>query len=204
MLYLQAIEPGTLELLKKIMNEKMFNDFFLVGGTGLSLQIGHRISEDLDLFTQHDFSIDQIKPVLEGLGKMKLTGESRNTMNCYLEGIKVDMITYKYPFVQDLIQDKGIRIASIPDIAAMKLSAIAQRGAKKDFFDLYFLLKTYNFDQLFTFFRLKFPSIDIFHILRSLIYFDDAENEADPKKIINISWKTVKAEITKSVKQFSG
>jgi len=204
MLYLQAIEPGTLGLLKTIMNNETFNDFFLVGGTGLSMQIGHRISEDLDLFSQSDFSIDQIKPVLNGLGKLKVTGESRNTLNFFLENIKIDLITYKYPLIQELIKDQGIRIASIPDIAAMKLSAIAQRGAKKDFFDLYFLLKSYNLSQLFSFFREKFPTTDIFHIVRSLIYFDDAEKEADPKKLIETSWDTVKSEITKSVKQFSG
>jgi len=103
----------------------------------------------------------------------------------------------------ELVISDSIRIASLPDIAAMKLSAIAQRGSKKDFFDLYELLQMYDLAELFGFFRIKFPSIDPFHILRSLTWYEDAEKEKDPKLLKAITWNQVKSGITESVKKFS-
>jgi len=89
------------------------------------------------------------------------------------------------------------------DIAGMKLSAIAQRGSKKDFFDLYELLQRYSLAGLLEFFRMKFPSIDTFHIIRSLTYFEDAEKEKDPKLIKVVDWKQVKSAIIEAVKKMS-
>lgn len=203
MLHFEAINSGSLELLKKIMVHPSFGEFFLVGGTGLALQFGHRLSDDLDLFSQKAFEPMQMLMILEQMGSVKVTGETKNTLNCFVDGIKLDMIGYFYPLISDLVLIESIRIASVQDIAAMKLSAIAQRGSKKDFYDLNELLSSYNLSELFGFFNMKFPSIDSFHILRSLTYFEDADAEKEPKLLKKITWKQVKTNIIRSVKYFS-
>jgi len=203
MLHLEAIDTGALDLLKKIMTDPSFREFFLVGGTGLALQTGHRISDDLDLFSTTPFEPAQLLSLLMQIGEVKVTGEAKNTLNCFVAGIKVDFIGYLYPLISELITDDQIRIAGIPDIAAMKLSAIAQRGSRKDFFDLAELLQHYSLSELMDFFRLKFPSIDTFHILRSLTYFEDAENEKDPRLLKKITWPQVKTRVTDAVTKFA-
>ena len=203
MLHYEAIDPRSLELLKLIMSDLSFADFFLVGGTGLALQTGHRISDDLDLFSKNPFESMQLISLISYVGEVKVTGEAKNTLNCYVDGIKIDFIGYPYPLIGDLIMEDLIRIASVADIAAMKLSAIAQRGSKKDFFDMYELLQRYDLYELLDFFRKKFPSVDTFHILRSLTYFEDAETEKEPVLIKKVTWNQVKERITDSVKELS-
>jgi hypothetical protein len=200
MLFLQAIDSGSLELLASIMSDPSFRDFYLVGGTGLALQCGHRRSDDLDLFCRHSFEPLQLLPLVEKYGDVNVTGEEKNTLNCFVNGIKLDFIGYPYPLIADLNITDNIRIAGIPDIAAMKLSAIAQRGSKKDFFDLFELLNRYDLSALLGFFKLKYPTIDSFHIFRSLTYFEDAEIEKEPKVLKAITWEQVKDKISASVK----
>ena len=204
MLHYEAINPKAFTLLKEIMNDPSFNEFFLVGGTGLALQIGHRISDDLELFTHKPFDPLIQLPLLKNYGEVLVTGEAANTLNCFVDGIKIDMIGYFYPLISDLVHSDNIRLSGIPDIAAMKLSAIAQRGSKKDFFDLFELIKRYTLTELLGFFMQKFPSVDTFHIVRSLTWFEDAETEKDPRLLKKTTWKQVKTEIVRQVKEFSG
>lgn len=200
MLYLQAIDPGSLDLLKKLMAGPGFRDFILVGGTGLALQLGHRLSDDLDLFSEQPFEPLQLLALLEPYGKVIVTGEAVNTLNCFINGIKVDFLRYPYPLISDLFVEDEIRIAGIPDITAMKLSAIAQRGSRKDFYDLNELMNQYPLSELLLFFKNKFPSVDTFHILRSLTYFDDADQEKDPVVLRKVNWSQVKTNIIRQVK----
>jgi len=187
--------------LKKILQDPLFRDFFLVGGTGLALQTGHRLSDDLDLFTQSSFDPIRLVPSLQKIGKVIVTGESMNTLNCFIDKTKTDFICYSYPLISDLVYAEGIRMAGIPDIAAMKLSAVAQRGSRKDFYDIYELLNQYSLSELLKFFEKKFPPIDTFHILKSLIYFEDAEKENDPILLKKVSWKQVMQSILKNVRE---
>ena len=200
MLHYEAIEPGTLAILKSFMKLEEFHDFYLVDGSALALQIGHRLSVDIDLFIPGDIHTDRARETLKTCFRVSITGEFHNTFNVLLDGIKTDLISFKYPLLENIIEQDGIRMAGLPDISAMKLSALAQRGSKKDFFDLYFLLKEYSLEELFGFFRKKFSATELFHITKSLTWFEDAEAEPDPVLIRKTEWKEVKAFLRKTVR----
>lgn len=109
---------------------------------------------------------------------------------------------YSYPLIKPVVTEGNIRMFSIEDIAAMKLSAIAGRGSKKDFYDIYYLLLKYDYEELFCFFRFKFPSANTFQIVKSLTYFDDADAEPDPITFQPIEWEFVKRTITEKLEGY--
>lgn len=210
MLQYRAVYPTTLELLKTLMQYESLQDFFLVGGTSLALQLGHRISVDLDLFLNTDFeTADIIHEMSKDLEYDVIMQKDKNSMiinarkkNSDDEYVKIDFVKYPYPLIKEVCKIDGLRLLSIEDIIAMKLSAIANRGAKKDFFDIYELLKTYSISDMFEFFSIKFPKTAHFHILKSLTYFEDAEQEFDPIYLNNTDWEQVKSTIEKNVNEY--
>ncbi len=209
MLQYTAVYPKTLELLKKLMQEKCLSKFNLVGGTALALQLGHRISIDIDLFSKHDFDTKQIVSTLSKIYKLNVVTEFDNSIIQKIEYptnsgkfIKVDIIKYPYSLIKQPITIDGIRLLTKEDIIPMKLSAIGNRGSKKDFYDIYFLLQEYNLEEMFIMFEQKFPNVNYFHIIKSLTYFDDADTELNPKMLIKTSWEQVKNEIKKQVKKY--
>ena len=202
MLQYRALYPTTLELLKKLMQLDDLSDFFLVGGTALALQLGHRISIDLDLFTQNDFDTKKTFDRLNKIFEIRDLTEETNTLNFNIvfpnnteNMIKVDLIKYPYPLINPILETDTIRLLSVEDIIPMKLSAVAGRGSKKDFYDIYYLLNNYTLEQMFVFFEKKFPNTNKFHVLKSLTYFEDAELEPNPKTIDKSDWKKVKKAI---------
>jgi len=209
MLQYRTIYPTTLELLKKLMQLKELSDFFLVGGTALSLQLGQRISIDLDLFTQKDFDTKKTLNVLNNLFEIRDLTEQSNTLNLNIifpensgNLIKIDLIKYSYPLINPIFEEDTIRLLSIEDIIPMKLSAVAGRGSKKDFYDIHYLLNNYNFEQMFHLFEQKFPNANKFHILKSLTYFEDADLEPDPQTIDKSNWSKIKKEIILKTNEF--
>lgn len=207
MLQTQSIYPATLELLRKLMAFEYLNSFNLVGGTALALQIGHRISIDLDLFSISDFDEKDLKLKIEKFcieNKYEYMWdiESNMSLSGTIDGIKVDFIRYPYELIDEIVIDENIRMLSIKDIAAMKLSAIAQRGEKKDFFDFYELLKIFSINDMLNFYMNKYPHTDTTFLIRSLTYFDDADIQNDPIMIKDYSWSHVKNEIIKNTKHF--
>jgi len=210
MLQYRAVYPKTLELLKTLMQYESLQDFFLVGGTSLALQLGHRISVDLDLFSITDFdTADILHELSSDLEFNVILQKDKNSMiinakkqNTEDELVKIDFVKYPYPLIKEVIEIDGLRLLSIEDIIAMKLSAIANRGAKKDFFDVYELMKTYSISEMFKFFSIKFPKTAHFHILKKLTYFEDAEPEFDPISLNNTSWEQVKSTIEKNVMKY--
>lgn len=116
--------------------------------------------------------------------------------------IKVDIIFYPFKLIDDLITEYDIMLLSTKDIAPMKLSAIAQRGSKKDFFDMYELLQLYSLDRMFDFYKQKYPNTDITFLIRPLTYFEDAEIQKNPVLIKNYNRYDVKQKLTTAVKQF--
>jgi predicted nucleotidyltransferase component of viral defense system len=200
MLHYSTIYPETLQLLRELQNIKYLDDFLLVGGTSLALQIGHRVSIDLDLFAVTKVEIPSIKDHIDHLGRIQVVNQSPKVLNLFIDDIKVDFVTYQYEFLQSPILIDELRLASIPDIAAMKLAAITGRGARKDFIDLYFLLDTFSLPELFNFFRNKFPDGNDFLVYKSLTYFADAEVEPMPKMLKPVEWEEVKIKIIQEVK----
>lgn len=197
-LHTRAIHAPTLELLMELMNVPELRAFALVGGTALALYKGHRISLDVDLFTQAPFDAEllfaEIRSLLAPQRNVQRISIARNTLNLSLDGIKTDLLRFDYPLLEPIDTIDGIRLFSLPDIAAMKLSAIAGRGAKKDFYDLDCLLREYTLRDLFAWFEAKFGG-DMFHLRKSIVYFDDADTEPEPVSLHNVSWNEVKSRI---------
>lgn len=167
MLSFQTIEPDTLELLKALMAEPSFNGMRLVGGTSLALQYGHRQSVDIDMFGIFSPDASAMSERLKKLGQTFVVKESERIKIYTINGIKVDFVDYgNYPWIDDVIIENGLRLASPKDIAAMKINAIEGRGTKKDFIDVYFLLQHYSLNQRLDFYAKKYPEHSIFRALR--------------------------------------
>ena len=153
----------------------------MAGGTALALQLGHRDSVDFDFFTNKNIDtkilFDSIQEAFKGRSVKKVQ-EEKNTLTVVIDGnIKISFFTYKYPLLDELVVEDNFRLASVRDIAYMKLSAIISRSTMKDYVDLYFILQSVNLDELLEGVIKKFPEIDINLILKSLVYFDDIIDE---------------------------
>ena len=179
MLRTETIETATLELLKSLMRDEMLKHFCLVGGTALALYMGHRKSIDLDLFSQQEFDVAILEQHLinsYGFYVLDSTKRSDATLIGFINNIKIDCIRYNYTSVQpDSVYD-GIRLRSMYDIAAMKLTAISQNGTRlKDFIDIAFLSAKMSLNEMLNSFEVKYPNTNKISALKGLIYFDDID-----------------------------
>ncbi len=183
------------------MGDSYLNNFCLVGGTALALYYGHRISEDIDLFSQQDYDLTALKAHVQKNFGADIYFETSIGIRCMIDNVKTDFLNYPYPPIDKAVTNDGIRLLKVPDIAAMKLAAINNRGAKRDFYDLYFLLQHYSLRQLVEFFAKKFKITSLFSLYMSLTYFNDAEIEAEPILIKdkNLGWPQVKKFIEQKV-----
>ena len=199
MLQLSTIDTSTLELLKKLMCFEEFKNMRLVGGTALALQIGHRKSIDLDFFGKIDFNSVYTAKTFANFNKVVILKSSKNINIFSIDDVKVDFVNYDYPWLQDKLVINGIRLAGFEDIGAMKLAAITGRGSRKDFIDIYFLLQQYELKELIHFYNKKYFDGSEYMVLKSLTYFDDAENDHDIDMIHKISWDIIKKYILNTV-----
>jgi predicted nucleotidyltransferase component of viral defense system len=203
MLHYQSIHPKTLELLKELQQTEFLQTFNLVGGTALALQIGHRKSIDIDLFGRTDFESSELNTKLNALQReIKIIKNSKNINIYSIDQIKVDIVNYHYPWLQPTLTMNGLKLASIEDIAAMKLAAVTGRGTKKDFIDLFFLLKKYSLYDLIDFYNRKYADGSVFMVLKSLTYFEDAESDPLPEMLLPFDWEFMKKTILKAVDDF--
>jgi hypothetical protein len=200
MLQTQTVAPQLVELLNKIMSEKLFSDFYLVGGTALALQIGHRNSIDIDMFGQSEIDTDLFVEKLAEYGDVKIIQNSKNILITNINQVKVDFVIYKYPLVADTICESNIRMFSRKDIAAMKLNAIAGRGSKKDFIDLYFLMQEFSLKEMLSFYEKKYDAGSVFMVVKSLSYFDDADLQQQPQMFFDFDWENCKKTILHHLK----
>lgn len=164
------------------------------------MQYGHRESVDLDFFGSLD--LEDIGILLKPYGSVQLIRNSTNIKIYIVNGIKVDFVNYPYAWIDEAVLEEGLVLASDKDIAAMKIAAITGRGSKKDFLDLYFLLKKYSLAQIISFYTQKFPDATKLIALKSLVYFADADAEPTPKMIHKVSWEEAKLTITAAAKEF--
>lgn len=180
------------------------SQFYLAGGTALALFCGHRISVDLDFFSKDIFSVPLLIEKLHTLGNLKIEDQSEGTFNGSLDGVKISFFHYPYPLLYPTKEYKGVSLADERDIGAMKVQSISSRGNKKDFVDLFILLKKYSLQELFGFFHKKYEkfSYNQLHILKSISYFYDADTNPDPTYIHPISWAEVKEIIQKAVDEY--
>lgn len=195
MLHTETVTPRLLELLEAIMRDSTFGGFALAGGTALALQIGHRQSVDIDLFGPTAIDELAVLSAYAAFGPAIKLKRSPNILICTVDGIKVDLVNFQYPALQPILQADGLRLLSPADIGAMKLNAIAGRGSRKDFIDLYFLLRTFSFNDLMGFYRKKYPDGSCFMVMKSLTYFDDADLDVHPRMFEHIEWSDIKSHI---------
>ena len=206
MLYKEAVNASTLELLKSLQSKFYLLGFNLVGGTALALYNGHRKSVDLDLFS--DFAFDT-SAMLENLVQdfdFRLLFSAANTLKGSIGETEVDIIAHRYNLINSPVKEEGISILSEPDIIAMKLNAISTSGQRiKDFIDIYFLLDKYDLETMLGFYLGKYNQQNDLLILKSLIYFNDVEESEWPVLIRepNLKWKDVKRKIQKKVVDYS-
>lgn len=193
MLFKSTISDSTLELLIKLMNDEVFKDFVLAGGTSLALQLGHRISVDLDLFSTDAFNENFLSDYLRVEYHFTLDFISKNTLKGEINGIQLDCIAHQYPWIAPLTVEEGIRLASYPDIAAMKLNAISVNGTRlKDFIDIAFLSEKMSFNQMIQGYEKKYQSNSVIPV-KSVTYFDDI-NFNEPIKMLTktgYNWKII-------------
>ncbi|MBO5810599.1 MAG: nucleotidyl transferase AbiEii/AbiGii toxin family protein [Bacteroidales bacterium] len=199
MLHYETIEPTTLGLLKQLQDIPLLSNTRLVGGTSLALQIGHRKSIDIDLFGEIKCEQYELVDSLSNLGQLTILNESKNIHVYQLNGIKLDIVNYKYPWIKPIVIEDNLKLANIEDIAAMKITAIIGRGTKKDFIDLAFLLDIFSLDEILSFYEVKYPEASRFMAMKSITYFDDAEAEPMPNMLKEKSWSDIKKKILKDI-----
>jgi len=203
-MFKESISQEMSLVLKKISQSDLVEKFYLAGGTALAIQLGHRESIDLDWFCQTDFSNQEIKAVLSALGNFQVTSESAGTINGILDQVRVSFLRYPYKLIFPLLDFEKIKMADERDIAAMKVDATSSRGSKKDFIDIFFLLKRYSLEEIIGFFEKKYAEINYnkLHILKSLVYFNDADDEPAPIMLQEVDWEEVKKNIKEKVKEW--
>jgi hypothetical protein len=204
MLHEAILDREALELLKEYFLFPPLRNFSLAGGTALALRFGHRYCYYIDLFSYQKFDIIDIEKELEsyfGLAYIK-RGNLTNALFTTIRNIKTDLVFDYGNKFSDIETLNAIRIYPIEENIAMKLNAICGRGRKRDFYDLYFILKNFSLNEISDFFIKKFGEERLLFLYKSITYFDDAENDADPVLIKEkITWETVKKYILKTIRR---
>jgi len=203
MLRKHSLAECTLGILKRLHAIPLLSDLRLVGGTALALQLGHRKSIDLDFFGKIDADAMQIADTLKAaeLGEIIAVSESKSIKVFFVNKIKVDFVNYPYEWINPPVIDEGVIMADLPDIAAMKLNAIAGRGRKKDFIDTYFLLQHLSLREMVELYKQKYGTSLMFSLLRSLTYFTDAEEDEMPEMLIPANWADIKDAICTEIRK---
>jgi len=181
--------------------------FYLAGGTALSLQLGHRRSVDLDFFSPTE-DIPTIRPVLEeslAAFHPTLADSAWGNLVYLAQDVRVGFYGYGFPLVAPLAEIENLRLASLEDIALMKLDALLSRAARKDFYDLYFICQKISLRQLFDLAPRKYSNVRDFEVqtVKRLVYFENAEVDIDPVMLQPVSWRAVKEYFIQQAKEIS-
>jgi hypothetical protein len=208
-LYENILHGAQREVLGLIARPVTERGFYLAGGTALALHLGHRRSLDFDWFTGASIT----NPILlaqqfrDEQVPFETGSTERGTLHGMVAGVRVTFLEYCYPLIQPVVfsPDLGCHLAGLQDIACMKLSALSQRGSRKDFIDIYALLRTgLTLDAMLAQYRRKYAVKDIAHVLYGLSYFDGAEREESPHLLWDLNWKEIKKTIQRWVSNYSG
>lgn len=197
MFHHSTVEPETYQTLQRIfLIPAIQKHFALAGGTSLSLQLGHRKSIDLDIFSPNPINVNEIEMLLSTDEKLsfEFVNSNKNMLFAFLNKIKCDFIYEPHKVLEPFISYEGVNYFSLLDIAAMKMHAICGRGKRKDFFDLYVLVENFGWQPLLDSFRLKYDESQLYFLWRSIHYFSDADEDVDIKGFppYKKSWDEVK------------
>ena len=197
----EVISSEVADTAKILAEIKTLSSFYLAGGTGLALHLGHRRSVDLDFFSPKPFNEDALIAALQVLPKVSVLSKSNQTVYLHIAGTKVSFIEYDYPLLFPLDRFQGLAVADVRDITAMKISALASRGSRRDFVDLYVVAQKYDLPPLLELFERKFAKANysMVHVRKALTYFADADKEAMPDMLVPLSWNQVKEYFVREV-----
>lgn len=189
----EVISPAVEQMLDLLGQRELLRPFYLAGGTGLALHLGHRRSVDLDFFTEQSFDEEQLLGWLQTQSRIAVVGKDRHTLHLHIDSVKVSFLGYPYPVLFPFMSIAGVRIADPRDIACMKISAIAGRGTRRDFVDACVVARQHDLGHLLDLFEKKYAAVNYnrVHLLKSLTYFQDAEREPLPDMLISLSWDDV-------------
>lgn len=206
MLHYQSLDTSTYNVLQELMANPTLKEagFVLCGGTALTLQLGHRMSTDIDLFSPLNVTAPKMKSFMEKTfgDRLDITSMSDLGIRGFLDGVKLDMIKFPYPMKHSPLEINGLRVLSLNDASAMKLHAAANRGARRDYVDVAELLQKMPFENILTNYQNQFnPSAQALeHTRRAITYFDDAERTTNAIHMLNgRRWETTKQIIRQSV-----
>jgi Nucleotidyl transferase AbiEii toxin, Type IV TA system len=180
--------------------------WILAGGTGLALQLGHRVSLDLDFFSETPFDSNSFRSNLGQLGRLEVQAQNTDTLHTRFEGVRLSYLRAEAPFLYAPIDYRGLRIADARDIAAMKIIAIGGRGSRKDFVDLHAYLEAGgDFPALWEIVRRKYvnTSFNEVHLLRSLVFFEDAEKEPMPRMLRPTTWPDIRTRLEEEARRWA-
>ncbi len=206
MLRLETVEPATFSILKQLMEMPELQDFHLVGGTALSLLYGHRLSVDLDLFSNIPFENQFVLDSLSSKFGSKFNSEDKGArfgIFCFIDDLKVDIVRHPHPLIRPQKVIDGIRMFSTEDIIAMKVQAILGRGKKKDFWDIAELLNYFEMEDFIKFHKEKYITQNLLiTVPQAIAYFIDADESEDPISLKGQSWENVQEFIKKKVNNY--
>jgi len=206
MLHTKTIEPRTLSILNELMQIHDLNQFSLVGGTALSLKYGHRLSVDLDLFSDQEMNKDLLIDFLKKKYTDRFIIENTQAkwgIFRYIDNIKIDIVQYPHSLIGKIENIESIRLYHDKDLMAMKIQAILGRGKKKDFWDIAELLEHYSIQEMMTCHKAKYPNQMLgISIPQALTYFVDADDSEEPITIKPMTWEEVKSNISNKVREF--
>jgi len=201
-MHLEILDPKRKKLLSKLgfLDEQ---GFYMAGGTALALQIGHRTSLDFDFYTEKRFDARKLREQFDK--KFKKVQEiyiAEDTLGLDADGIKMSFFRYSYRLIRSYVQMEDICLASKEDIAAMKILAISQRGKRRDFIDIYFLIKEFGLREIIEFTKEKYQMFNIYVGLQGLLYFKDADEDSEKqrfKMLQKADWRGIKKYIKREV-----
>jgi len=190
----KVIPASTEATLCALRDARLLDSFYLAGGTGLALQFGHRLSLDLDFFAKEQFDEEMLLQRIQTLDGFALVAKGPHTLHATIQETKVSFLGYVYPVLFPTNPFLDVPVADPRDIACMKVSAVAGRGTKRDFVDLYLCAERYGLKEILFLFDQKFVQTRYsrIHILKSLTFFGDAEKDPMPHMLVPLNWKLVK------------
>ena len=203
----EVLDQRAQSVLEALGRTESVRPFYLAGGTALALHMGHRYSLDFDWFTEREFDPGVLQKQLAKLPQFNVISRTEGSLIVEIERIESSFFQLECPLLKPAIPYKGISIASLQDILCMKLAALWQRGAKRDYVDIYFgIRKAVSLNELLDLMKKKYSEFAFseYHCLRSLSFFDDVADEPMPRMREDVSWDEVKAYLTEESRRFLG
>ena len=190
----ETVTSTTRDTLRALRDRGMLEGMYLAGGTALALHFGHRLSVDLDFFSNDLFDADALLRRVEGMPAFSVVSIAPHTLHATIQETKVSFLGYPYPALFPFARFDDVPVADPRDIACMKVTAIVSRGTKRDFIDFYMACQQLGIVEILTWFGRKYATTGYnrLHILKSLTFFDDAEKDPMPHTLVPLAWEDVR------------